>query len=271
MKFNEELIRLRKEKGLSQEQLGYELGVTRQTISKWELGVSTPEMDKLIEISKLFNISLDDLVKNELNLKNKEEDVNMKGEFVERENKPMSGLVKVLIIVVIIGIIIGIIAGVVFGIQKYNDDKKEREYKEKAMEQVEDVMEKVEDSKKQVEETKNRLKNNSEDEDNEEQKKTNEEVTENTEKNVENITNEDASEIVENYKDKVNETIEDYRNQINELDNPNIDKEKMNEAIDNAKDTINKYTTENGVNTEELQRDIQQLDLQNHINQMNIR
>lgn len=61
MKFNQKLIELRKKKGLSQEELGYELSVTRQTISKWELGLSTPDMDKLMEISRFFNISIDDL------------------------------------------------------------------------------------------------------------------------------------------------------------------------------------------------------------------
>lgn len=61
MKFNQKLIELRKQKGLSQEELGYELSVTRQTISKWELGLSTPDMDKLMEISRFFNISIDDL------------------------------------------------------------------------------------------------------------------------------------------------------------------------------------------------------------------
>ena len=61
MKFNQKLIELRKKKGLSQEELGYELSVTRQTISKWELGLSTPDMDKLMEISRFFNVSIDDL------------------------------------------------------------------------------------------------------------------------------------------------------------------------------------------------------------------
>lgn len=69
MKFNEKLIKLRKENGMSQEQLGFELNVTRQTVSKWELGISTPEMDKLIEISKLFGVSVDELV-NEGNSEN---------------------------------------------------------------------------------------------------------------------------------------------------------------------------------------------------------
>lgn len=62
MKFNEKLIQLRKKEGLSQEELGYKLNVTRQTVSKWELGQTTPEMEKLVEMSKIFNISLDELM-----------------------------------------------------------------------------------------------------------------------------------------------------------------------------------------------------------------
>ena len=65
MTFHDKLMQLRKEKGLSQEELGFRLGVTRQTISKWELGQTTPEMDKLLELSKLFDVSIDDMVGNE--------------------------------------------------------------------------------------------------------------------------------------------------------------------------------------------------------------
>lgn len=64
MKFNEKLIKLRKAAGLSQEELGNKLNVARQTVSKWELGETTPEMDKLEELSDLFEISIDELVKN---------------------------------------------------------------------------------------------------------------------------------------------------------------------------------------------------------------
>lgn len=63
MKFNEKLIELRKTKGLSQEELGNELGVSRQTISKWELGQSYPDFQKLVILSDFFNISLDKLIK----------------------------------------------------------------------------------------------------------------------------------------------------------------------------------------------------------------
>ena len=64
MNFNEKLMELRKQKGWSQEELGNRLNVTRQTISKWELAQTTPEMDKLVEISQLFDISLDELLNN---------------------------------------------------------------------------------------------------------------------------------------------------------------------------------------------------------------
>ena len=63
MKFNEKLIKLRKASGLSQEELADKLNVARQTVSKWELGETTPEMNKLVELSDLFNVSIDEMVK----------------------------------------------------------------------------------------------------------------------------------------------------------------------------------------------------------------
>lgn len=65
MTFAEKITELRKQRGWSQEELGERLGVTRQTISKWELGMTTPEMEKLAAMSELFGISLDELVKGE--------------------------------------------------------------------------------------------------------------------------------------------------------------------------------------------------------------
>lgn len=62
MEFNNKLYELRKQKGLSQEELASRLNVSRQTISKWEVGESTPDMEKLAAISELFDISLDELV-----------------------------------------------------------------------------------------------------------------------------------------------------------------------------------------------------------------
>ena len=62
MDFNNRLYELRKQKGLSQEELANRVNVSRQTISKWEVGDSTPDMEKLIALSDLFGISLDELV-----------------------------------------------------------------------------------------------------------------------------------------------------------------------------------------------------------------
>ena len=62
MEFNNRLYELRKQKGLSQEELAGRLNVSRQTISKWEVGESAPDMDNLVSISELFGVSLDELV-----------------------------------------------------------------------------------------------------------------------------------------------------------------------------------------------------------------
>lgn len=59
------LQKMRKEKGLSQEQLAEMLGVSRQAISKWESGNSYPEIEKLIQLSEIFNTTLDNLIKGE--------------------------------------------------------------------------------------------------------------------------------------------------------------------------------------------------------------
>ena len=63
MNFNERLIDLRRKRGLSQEQLGYELGVSRQTVSKWELGQSYPDFQRLVLLSDYYGIGLDELVR----------------------------------------------------------------------------------------------------------------------------------------------------------------------------------------------------------------
>lgn len=58
MPFNEKLIELRKKVGLSLEDLAHKLGVSRQLISKWELGVCEPNIAKLQNFAILFNISI---------------------------------------------------------------------------------------------------------------------------------------------------------------------------------------------------------------------
>lgn len=71
MKFNEKLIEIRKKQGLSQEELGMELQVSRQTISKWETGKSLPDIVSIIRMSELYDLSLDELLKGDATLLNK--------------------------------------------------------------------------------------------------------------------------------------------------------------------------------------------------------
>lgn len=68
MTLNEKLLQLRKKEGLSQESLAEKLGVTRQTISNWELGQTTPDLLQAGKISGIFKISLDELVDNQLDV-----------------------------------------------------------------------------------------------------------------------------------------------------------------------------------------------------------
>lgn len=62
---SERIYRFRRKSGLSQEQLAERIGVSRQAISKWESGTSTPELEKLLALSECFHITLDELVREE--------------------------------------------------------------------------------------------------------------------------------------------------------------------------------------------------------------
>ena len=62
MRFGENLMRFRKQKGYSQEDLAHILGVSRQSISKWENNSTTPELERIMKIAELFNVSLDELI-----------------------------------------------------------------------------------------------------------------------------------------------------------------------------------------------------------------
>lgn len=63
MAFSENLQFLRSRAGVTQEQLAEELGVTRQSVSKWESGASFPEMDTLLRICDMYNVTLDTLLR----------------------------------------------------------------------------------------------------------------------------------------------------------------------------------------------------------------
>lgn len=65
MTTSDKILKLRKESGLSQEAFAEKLGVSRQSVSKWESGVSIPETDKILAMSELFGVSTDYLLKND--------------------------------------------------------------------------------------------------------------------------------------------------------------------------------------------------------------
>ena len=70
MDFSDKLLKLRTQCGYSQEALAEKLNVSRQAVSKWELGTTLPETDKVIAISDFFNVSTDYLLKDKFQLSN---------------------------------------------------------------------------------------------------------------------------------------------------------------------------------------------------------
>lgn len=62
MNFNEKLVYLRKKNGMTQESLAFKLGISRQSVSKWENGETEPELSKLRDIAKIFDVSFDYLL-----------------------------------------------------------------------------------------------------------------------------------------------------------------------------------------------------------------
>lgn len=63
MKLSEKILSLRTARGLSQGDLAEKLEVSRQSVSKWETGQSTPDLDKIIKLADLFGVSVDELVR----------------------------------------------------------------------------------------------------------------------------------------------------------------------------------------------------------------
>lgn len=66
MIFADKLIKLRRQKGWSQEELAEQMSVTRQSVSKWESMQSLPDLDRILQLSKLFGVSTDYLLKDEI-------------------------------------------------------------------------------------------------------------------------------------------------------------------------------------------------------------
>lgn len=117
MNLGEKIVSLRKKNNLSQEELAEKIGVTRQTISKWELEETTPDINQAKKLSKLFNISLDELTNNDIS--------NILVEKVSNTEKLAGIIIKILkllgiFILVFIGIIIALI--IFFNVRTYHED-----------------------------------------------------------------------------------------------------------------------------------------------------
>lgn len=117
MNLGEKIFSLRKKNNLSQEELAEKVGVTRQTISKWELEETTPDINQAKKLSELFNISLDELTNNDIS--------NILVEKVSNTEKLAGIIIKILkvlgiFILVFIGIIIALI--IFFNVRTYHED-----------------------------------------------------------------------------------------------------------------------------------------------------
>lgn len=109
MGLGNKILNLRKKLNLSQEQLAEQLNVTRQTISKWELEETTPDIKQAKKLSEIFKVSLDELL-----------DTNIRDTVVEKvsNTEKMTGIaikiIKVIGIAFLVMLIIDIIAMIIF-------------------------------------------------------------------------------------------------------------------------------------------------------------
>lgn len=113
MKFNERLMDLRKKAGLSQEELGFKLNVTRQTVSKWELGQTTPDMNSLKEMARIFEISIDELLDEKEKIevmvnpiKNNNVTVEQYGETAPKKTNSKFVLIILLIVLIVAAVMV---------------------------------------------------------------------------------------------------------------------------------------------------------------------
>ena len=100
MNFGDKIQLQRKKKGMTQEELGEELNVSRQTITKWESNQSFPEIKKIIKLSYFFDVTIDYLLKDEI------EDEERNVIKIEKEEKNIfSTKIKLLIIPLIVSLV----------------------------------------------------------------------------------------------------------------------------------------------------------------------
>ena len=108
MTLGQNILNLRKKNGLSQEGLGEIVNVTRQTISNWELGETTPNPEQLKSLSKALNVSVDELVDNDL-----ENVILNKVKITEKQTRTIKKILKGFLIGFITFLVIDIIAFII--------------------------------------------------------------------------------------------------------------------------------------------------------------
>ena len=108
MEIGKKIMELRKKNGLSQEELAEKVGVARQTISKWELGETSPDIKQSKELSKIFNVSVDDLIDNDL-----QNVVLSKIKMTEKQTRTIKKILKGFLIGFITFIVIDIITFII--------------------------------------------------------------------------------------------------------------------------------------------------------------
>ena len=108
MKFGDNLRKIRKSKKMSQEQLAEKVNVTRQSVSKWENGESYPEMNNILELCKIFNCKLNDLVHTDMtDISSLDEEIVMNVvKFNEKKQKEVKTLSNVISLIGKIGAIV---------------------------------------------------------------------------------------------------------------------------------------------------------------------
>ena len=114
MKFADNLKRLRKRRNISQEQLAEKVGVSRQSVSKWETSEAYPEMNNILELCKIFKCNISDLVNDKMvDIDSLDEEVKMSVvKFKKEKQSQMKGISKILLLV---GKITSIVLRVAFG------------------------------------------------------------------------------------------------------------------------------------------------------------
>lgn len=110
MELGKQIYELRKKANLSQEQLAEKVGVSRQTISKWELGETAPDIKQAQVLSQVFSVSLDELTGNDT-----KEVIYKKVSNTEKLAGLIIKVIKIWGIIILAGLIVAIVGIVLFG------------------------------------------------------------------------------------------------------------------------------------------------------------